>query len=180
MKVFLGGAGAAIVAIFAVALAVILSGSYNVAAVDRHWPMVAQVIQAARLRSIQVHAARIGVPEGLDSSETVVMGTEHYATHCAMCHGAPGVPKGELAEGLYPTPPDLAVSAKTYRPAELFWILRNGIKMTGMPAWSDHGEDELWAIVAFLQKLPGMTEEDYATLVQATMAGSGHHQHSDP
>ena len=68
---------------------------------------------------------------------------------------------------VYPPPPDLATAAPIYTPAELFWILKHGIKMTGMPAWSDHSDEELWATVGFLEKLPGMSEEDYAKLVMA-------------
>ena len=95
----------------------------------------------------------------------------------ALSATAPGVPKGDIAQGLYPPPPDLAKGALLYTPAELFWIVKHGIKMTGMPAWSDHSDDELWATVAFLQKLPGMTQEDYARLVMASMAhGSRHHE----
>jgi mono/diheme cytochrome c family protein len=157
------------------AAAFIYGGVYNVAATDPHWRIVYQLIDTIRVRSIKAHAAGIQTPAGLDADDKIVMGTDHYAAHCAVCHGAPGVPKGEIAQGLYPQPADLAESAKTYQPNELFWILKNGIKMTGMPAWSDHGDDELWATVAFLQKLPGMTEEEYAKLVMASMAKGGHH-----
>jgi hypothetical protein len=76
---------------------------------------------------------------------------------------------------LYPPPPDLAVTAKLYSAGELFWIVKRGIKMTGVPAWSDHSDEELWATVAFVNKLPGMSEQDYAKLVMASMAHGGHH-----
>jgi hypothetical protein len=57
-------------------------------------------------------------------------------------------------------------------------MLKHGIKMTGMPAWSDHTDDELWATVGFLEKLPGMSEQDYGKLVMSTIQSSGgHHQH---
>jgi mono/diheme cytochrome c family protein len=103
------------------------------------------------------------------------MGTEHFAAHCAVCHGAPGVPRGDIAHGLYPEPADLANAARFYTPGELFWILQNGIKMTGMPAWSDHSDEELWATVAFLKKLPEMSQQDYAKLVMQSMKGGDHH-----
>jgi hypothetical protein len=60
-------------------------------------------------------------------------------------------------------------------PAELFWILKHGIKMTGMPSWGDHSDGELWATGAFIEKLPGMTEQDYARLVMEDVAHGGHH-----
>jgi mono/diheme cytochrome c family protein len=114
-------------------------------------------------------------PPGLDDPARIPMGTEHFAAHCAVCHGAPGVPKGDIANGLYPQPPDLAVTGKSYSDGELFWILKHGIKMTGMPAWADHSDDELWATVAFVRKLPGMTQEEYGKLVMQSMQGGGHH-----
>ena len=80
-----------------------------------------------------------------------------------------------MARGLYPPPPDLAKTAPLYSPAELFWIVKHGVKMTGMPAWSDHSDDELWATVGFLEKLPSMSEQDYARLVMASMSNGGHH-----
>ena len=121
----------------------IYAGIYDVTATEPHWPATTWLLETARTRSIKVHAAGIQMPAKLDDPAKVLMGIEHYAAHCAVCHGAPGVPKGEIAQGLYPQPPDLAKIAPLYTPAELFWIVKHGIKMTGMPAWSDHSEEEL-------------------------------------
>jgi mono/diheme cytochrome c family protein len=144
------------------------------------WPFTRWILETARIRSIKAHAAGIAAPPGFSDPAKIPMGVEHFAAHCAVCHGAPGVPKGDIARGLYPPPPDLAKATALYSPGQLFWIVKHGIKMTGMPAWSDHSDDELWATVAFLQKLPGMTQEDYARHVMASMApGSGHHQGGD-
>ena len=153
---------------------VIYSGVYDVAATAPHWPATAWLLETARARSIKALAAGIAVPPGLDDPAKIIIGVEHYAAHCAVCHGAPGVPRGDIAQGLYPPPPDLAKTAPLYTPAELFWVVKHGIKMTGMPAWSDHSDDELWAIVGFLEKLPGMSEQDYAKLVMTSMAHGGH------
>ena len=87
------------------------------------------------------------------------------------------MPRGEIAHGLYPQPADLADTAKRYTASELFWIVKNGIKMSGMPAWGDHNDDEVWGTVAFLQKLPGMSEADYAKLVMETLKHGGRHGH---
>jgi len=157
--------------------AYIYLGLFNVSATDHHSPAIHWVMEQARIRSIRAHAAGIQVPAGLDDPQQVLAGTDHFAAHCAVCHGAPGVPKGDIAKGLYPAPPNLAEAAARYSPAELFWILKNGIKMTGMPAWSDHSDEELWSAVAFIEKLPGMSEEDYAKLVMASMQAGGHHHH---
>jgi mono/diheme cytochrome c family protein len=156
--------------------AVIYSGIYDVAATAPHWPITQWAMETTRLRSVKVHAAGIADPAALDDEATIVMGTDHFAAHCAVCHGAPGVPKGDIAKGLYPQPPNLDGAAKLYRPAELFWVLKNGLKMTGMPAWNDHSDEELWATVAFLEKLPAMTEQEYAKLIVASMT-QGQHRH---
>jgi mono/diheme cytochrome c family protein len=155
--------------------AAIYAGAYNVAATEPHWPVTHWIMEMARMRSIKAHAAGIHAPPGLDDPAQILIGVEHFAAHCAVCHGAPGVPKGDIGLGLYPPPPDLAANAKLYSDAELFWIVKHGIKMTGMPAWSDHSDEELWATVAFIKKLPGISEQDYARLVMASMAHGGHH-----
>jgi len=153
----------------------IYSGFYDIGADTPHWGLTYQVFETARVRSIKAHASGITPPGGLDGQTKILMGTEHFADHCAVCHGAPGVPKGDIANGLYPQPPDLAVTASRYTATELFWTIKHGIKMTGMPSWGDHSDDELWATVAFLKKLPGMTPQDYAKLVMQAMSHGGHH-----
>jgi len=155
----------------------IYAGLFNVAATDHHWSATSWLMQTARTRSIAAHARGITAPPGLDSPANLAMGVEHFAAHCAVCHGAPGVPKGEIAEGLYPAPPDLAVAASSYSDAELFWIIKHGIKLTGMPAWADHSDAAIWATVAFLRKLQsGMTEQQYGELVKANMPRGMKHQ----
>ena len=155
--------------------ALIYAGLYDVAATTPHWLVARAILETARVRSIKAHASGLETPLGLEDPAKVLIGVEHYAAHCAVCHGAPGVPKGDIGRGLYPQPPDLAKMPSLYSPPEFFWILKHGIKMTGMPAWRDHTDDELWASVAFLEKLPGMSEQDYARLVMASMAHGGHH-----
>jgi hypothetical protein len=158
-------------------LAVLYTGAYDVAATAPHWAVTRWVMETARLRSIKAHAAGIQVPPGFDDPANTPLGVEHFAAHCAVCHDAPGVPRGDIARGLYPSPPDLAKTTPLYSVGELFWIVKNGIKMTGMPAWADHSDAELWATVAFVKKLPGMSEQDYARLVMANMARGAQHHH---
>jgi hypothetical protein len=107
--------------------AVIYIGVYNVAATEPHWPVTSRILETARVRSIKTHATGIEAPPGLDDSAKIPMDVEHFAAHCAVCHGAPGVPKGDIAAGLYPPPPDFAVTAKLYSGGELFWIIKHGI-----------------------------------------------------
>jgi len=162
----------------AAATALVYSGAYNVAATDRHSGQTHSVFEMARVRSIKAHAAGIAPPADLASEARVVAGTSHFAEHCAMCHTAPGVEAQDLADGMYPKPPVLTDAGTRYSPGELFWIVRNGIKMSGMPAWgADHSDDDLWNTVAFMQRLPTMSEQDYGKLIMASMAAGGHHMH---
>ena len=171
------GAAGAIFLMASASVIFVASGVYDIAAATPHWPVTRWVMEQTRNRSIALHAAGIKVPPGLDDPQKVVMGTAHFAAHCASCHGAPGVPRSDAAEGLYPQPPDLTHASAHYTKAELFWIVRNGIKMTGMPSWSDHSDDELWASVAFIEKLPSLTAEEYGKLVAQSMKMGGRHAH---
>jgi mono/diheme cytochrome c family protein len=155
--------------------AFIYSGFCDVAASEPHWSITRWVLETARTRSIQAHAADIHVPGGLGDPAQLLIGAEHFAAHCAVCHGAPGVSQGEIGEGLNPQPPNLVHSSEHYTPSEMFWIVKHGIKMTGMPAWGDHSDDELWAMVAFIEKLPGMSDQEYAKLITPSRAQAGHH-----
>ena len=167
---------AAIVVLVAFAGAILVyPGAYNIGADQPHWSVTTWLLNQARDRSIRAHASGIAVPAGLNDPARIMAGVTHYAEHCAVCHGAPGVERGDLAEGLYPRPPKLADAARLYTPGELFWIVKHGIRMTGMPSWSDHSDDELWATVAFLEELVEMSAQDYAKLVAASRAQGGHH-----
>lgn len=164
---------AVVVAVAAAGAAVIYTGAYNVAASDPHWTLTYRIMETARVRSIKAHAAGIVIPAGFDDQAKVVAAAGHFAAHCAICHGGPGTDRGDLAAGMYPQPPDLTNVSKRYTPAELFWILKNGIKMSGMPSMADDGDEMLWATVALLEKLPGMTPDDYNDLWMASQAQSG-------
>ena len=156
-------------------------GLYNVAATDPHWGVTHQLLDFVRTRSIKAQARGIQMPPDFDKPEKLVLGVDHFAAHCAVCHGGPGVPKGDIGKGLYPPAPDLGHSSQHLSDAEIFWVIKNGIKMTGMPAWADHSDEEIWATVAFLKKLPGMTAEDYAKLIMASMKHGGHaHPAAEP
>jgi mono/diheme cytochrome c family protein len=155
------------------AVAAIYWGVFNVAATDPHWSLTQSVIDIARMRSIKARAVVVAPRVNLADHKRVVAGSSHFAEHCASCHSAPGVQSGELAKGMYPQPPVLTDSAKDWSQAELFWIISNGIKMSGMPSWPGLSDDDLWNIVAFLQRLPGMSELDYGNLVKEAIAARG-------
>jgi cytochrome c553 len=167
---------AVVVLIVLAGIAFVYSGAYYVGADRPHLSVTSWLLNEARNRSIRSHAAGITVPPGLDDRAKILVGVTHFAEHCVVCHGAPGVERGDITEGLYPRPPNLADAARFYTPGELFWIIKHGIRMSGMPFWGDHSDDELWATVAFLGKLPGMTEQEYGKLVAASRA-QGRHRH---
>jgi hypothetical protein len=104
------------------------------------------------------------------------MGAEHYAEMCTGCHLAPGMKDTEIRAGLYPRPPNLVEHGAHRKPAEMFWIIKHGLKMTGMPAWGvTHDDQGIWGIVAFLQKLPDLSPQQYEELVtQGRAAGHTH------
>lgn len=139
----------------------IYSGMYNMSAMEPHNRLTLWVINTLKDNSIEHHAKEIKAPN-LNDSSMVRLGFAHYREMCVGCHGGPGLSRDEIGQGLYPMAPTLAKSAKELSPSELFWITKNGIKMTGMPAFGrTHSDDKIWAIVSFLEQLPGMTKEQY-------------------
>ncbi len=142
------------------------SGSYNVAADDAHTAPVLSMLTTMREQSIRRHAAEIKVPD-LSAPEKIRQGAGNYAAMCTACHLAPGMAPTELSKGLYPVPP----SFKSLRPnpAHQFWVIKHGIKASGMPAWGRSMDDEyIWGMVAFLQRLPSLSEAEYVALVESS------------
>jgi mono/diheme cytochrome c family protein len=138
------------------------SGAYDIGADAPHWKLTAAALAMVRDRSTESRSAGIQVPD-LDDPRLVAAGAQHYAEMCAECHRAPGAAESDIRQGLYPQPPDLTREATD--PGETFWIVKHGIKMSGMPAWGKtHDDQKIWAIVAFLQKLPGLDNAAYVAL----------------
>lgn len=152
---------------------VIASGVIDVGADTPHSPAVHQVLNYAREQSIARNAADIKVPDTLNDPERVRRGAGNYDAMCVNCHLAPELPDSEIRQGLYPKPPNL--SLKPDAPLELsasrrFWVIKHGIKASGMPAWSKGGMDDeaIWDLVALLQKMPALSNADYERLVAAS------------
>src|SRR3954452_3774404 len=146
---------AVILLIVAGSAALIYAGAYDIAADRPSWSPVAWIVNQARLRSVRAHAAEIIVPDGLDDQAKIAEGAGHFAQDCAGCHGAPGMKRADAVAGLNPRSPGLTMVAKSYSPAELFWITKHGSKLSGMPAWIDHTDQQVWAVVAFSAKTAG-------------------------
>jgi mono/diheme cytochrome c family protein len=140
-----------------------LGGFYNVAATAEDPAIVKWALIQTRTASINRHATD-QPPANINDAQMVQAGAKAFDKHgCANCHGAPGVPWLKYSEGLNPDPPDLKKVVDQITPAQLFWVVKNGINMTGMPSFQLAGakDEEIWAIVAFIKKLPMVSETDY-------------------
>lgn len=150
-----------LVALLVLSLIFIYSGWYDVSAMNEESGMMKWVLNNTKNNSIESRSKNISVPD-LNDSSMLKEGFEHYKEMCISCHGAPGNEETELTKALNPPAPYLAEVVKGIDPKELFWITKNGIRMTGMPAWGKtHSDEKIWAIVAFVKKLPDMTVEEY-------------------
>ena len=144
-----------------VGLVVMFSGVINVGATNPHSPLTQLVLSTTMDNSVRHYAKGIKAPS-LNDPDMVMEGFRHYREICVGCHLAPGVESSEIRKGLMPEPPKLQEAVEEWKPNELFWVIKNGVKMTGMPAWGPtHSDQKIWAIVAFLEKLPHMTAEQY-------------------
>ena len=142
----------------------IYQGWFEIAADVPHSTLVFNLVETARNRAIAVRAKNIEVPP-LDKPELIAKGARDYSEMCTGCHLAPGNKKSELREGLYPQPPDLTRGVMA-TPAEMFWVIKHGIKMSAMPSWGvTHDDARIWDIVAFIKKLPELTPQQYQALM---------------
>ncbi len=139
------------------------TGAYDMGADAPHWDITRKAIEMVRDRSIAVRANQIEVPD-LQDEQLVLKGAGQYAAMCVNCHLAPEQSDSEIRPGLYPQPPNL--SEQRVDPKRAFWVIKHGLKMTGMPAWGlGHDDATLWSIVAFVTKLPGLSAEHYKDMV---------------
>lgn len=139
------------------------SGAYDVGADTPHWEVTRRAIEVVRDRSIEVRAKQIELPD-LQDEQMVLKGAGQYAEMCANCHLAPEQTDSKIRPGLYPRPPNL--SEQRVEPKRAFWVLKHGLKMSGMPAWGlTHDDATLWSIIAFVTRLPGLSAEHYKDLV---------------
>lgn len=152
--------------------AFVWSGLYDIGADDTHTRPVHSLLQTLRERSIEVRASELQPPPDLLDAARIRQGAGNYSAMCVGCHLAPGMAQTELSRGLNPAPPDL--TTQTVDAAEAFWVIKHGIKASGMPAWGKSMDDEyIWNMAAFLQRLPELGARQY----EAMVASSGGHEH---
>lgn len=167
------GALAVVAGGLVIAALLVLSGVYNVAASARHFDITDRLIKLALRRSVDTHSAFVDVAD-FQRPDLVRLGALHFANGCQSCHAAPGIRQNPIIAGMYPSAPPLETKVNDWDDKELFWIVRHGLKFTGMPQWVGRGrDDEVWPVVAFLRALPGMSPERYAELAEAAGSGSG-------
>ena len=146
------------------------SGFYNVAASAGHWNVTRWLLEFTMANSVERHAHGIDAPS-LDDPALILRGAGHYQGGCAPCHGAPGEARNPIVQHMLPPPPYLVEKVSAWNSDELFWIVKHGLKYTGMPAWvAPQREDEVWAVVAFLRRLPQLSEADYQNLARGDSA----------
>jgi mono/diheme cytochrome c family protein len=154
----------ALAIVVAIAAAVFFFGGfYSIAATEADTGGVAWALIHVRQASIDRHATETP-PGSLDDPAKVRAGARAYTERgCVGCHGGPGAQWAKFSEGLNPGPPDLKEVVGNLQPRELFWVIKNGIKMTGMPSFGAIGvpDAEIWSIVAFLKKLPTVSDADF-------------------
>ena len=140
----------------------ISSGSYDISQLTPHNGLTKSIIHITTHNSIEKRLKGITVPDNLKDTSIIISGFKNYTEMCSGCHGAPGEPN-DMVKGWYPKPPELYKHAEEGDAKEFFWITKNGIKMTAMPAFKPTQTDEqIWAITAFVtQKLSKMTANEY-------------------
>lgn len=158
-----------------IAVALSYGGFIDMTADTPHSPGVYRVIEFTRERSIDRRSKEVTPPADWSDASRVKRGAGNYAAMCAGCHLSPGVSDSEIRRGLYPQPPVLvrsvvAPSNRDRIAARRFWIIKHGIKASGMPAWSRGGMEDaaIWDLTAFLERLPVLSAAEYGELVEAS------------
>jgi len=163
-KLLLVLAGALVAIVLLVPLAAfafVKSGIYDTSASKPHTRFTTWLTHETMIHSVRRRAAGVTPPSSV-SPDRIVAGFCAYESHCVACHGAAGVARQRWVSGMEPAPPYLLDSTRKFTAPQLFWTVKNGIKMTGMPSWRDSMRDEeIWDVVAFLEAMPRMNSDAY-------------------
>ncbi|WP_265311624.1 c-type cytochrome [Sphingomonas lycopersici] len=166
---FLGVMTCGVVALLVAAL--FLSGiAFRVGADQPHSKLLAWAIHRTMLSSVRRHARR-EVPRLPLDRATLLAGAALYEQRCIACHGGPGIARAYWVSAMLPTPPYLVDASARWSHAELYALIHDGVKMTGMPAWGEISSDrEIAQIVALIEAMPMMTPDQFAQLRRAAAA----------
>jgi mono/diheme cytochrome c family protein len=155
--------------------AVYQAGWYDIGASAQHLQPVYSFLEQAMHNSVRHHAKAIVAP-ALGDAGQLRRGAALYGAHCAQCHGGPGYAPSAHGQSMQPVPGPLVDASAHWKPHELYWITRHGIKMSGMPAWEARlNEGDTWAVVAFLTRLPGLDARAYRAMTAAAAAPGQDH-----
>ena len=158
--------GAGLLAVAVLGFGVAASGVMPITASSGHWRITSWFLHFSMRRSVATHSLGVDTPPDLDDQALVLRGAGHYEGGCRFCHGAPGDRAPRVPRAMTPKPPPLPDVAKELSPDELFYVVKHGVKFTAMPAWPAQArDDEVWAVVAFMKKLPTLDRAGYHALV---------------
>ena len=148
-------------------------------------------------RSIATRLLRLSIPADADRQQNPFAtdpnawrsSVDHFQDHCATCHGQNGRGTTEMGKNMYPKVPDLAdARIQSLSDGALFYIIQNGVRWTGMPAWKgEHTPEETWRLVSFVRKMPSLTPQEIESLKApaepeaehpADPEHPAHHEHS--
>ena len=150
----------------------VTSGIMPIKASSGHWAITAWFLNFAMRRSVVTHSLGMQTP-ALNDPALVAQGAGHYEFGCLPCHGGPDLPQPVIAQQMTPHPPYLPPEIPKWDADELFYIVKHGVKFTGMPAWPAlQRDDEVWAVVAFLLRLPRLTSQEYKELARSRNPGA--------
>ncbi len=145
--------------------ALLESGWYHVGSTNQHFQLTHSVLEQGMRESVRFHARDVIVPADLDGEARVRRGALVYRDNCVQCHGGPGTAQANFGRSMQPVPGPLVDATKRWPSDQLYWITKNGIKMSGMPAWEYHLADaDLWAVVAFMRRLPALSVPDFRAM----------------
>jgi mono/diheme cytochrome c family protein len=147
-----------------VALGCAWMGFYNPGALETPNVISDWYLKMVRENGISRRIRDLKAPP-LNNPALIKEGAGHYAAMCSSCHLAPGMHDSDIRHGLSPVPPILSQTADKLMSTEIFWTIKHGIGFTAMPAWGpSHSDQKIWAITAFVKKLPNMTPAEYQAL----------------
>jgi cytochrome c553 len=165
MKRFFIHAGITLLILLGMGVLVVVTGLVPVAASSGHFAATRWFLNFAKSRAVATHSWDITEPGSLQDNDLVIKGAAIYENNCSWCHGSPLKPTPPIMAAATPRPPLLEGRIESYDPRELFYIVKHGIKFTGMPAWpTQQRDDEVWAMVAFLQTYSNLDKSEYERL----------------
>ncbi|UOA29364.1 c-type cytochrome [Pseudosulfitobacter sp. DSM 107133] len=146
--------------------AVVGFGLYNVSGRQDHFPGVGWLLHTTFKQSVRLRAPDAAeVPQDIGNADRIRLGALHYQSACAFCHSVPGQPRSATARAMNPPPPHITEATADWEPQQMFWIVEQGVKMSGMPHWPADGRgDEIWSVVAYLNAVPDMTAQEQTQL----------------